>query len=91
MNRVEAAQKSASKVFGTVHGPLLPKVICDHGKGIYLFDQDGKKYIDFSGGPMAVSIGHGDKRIRDAVVEQMNKVSFFFRGFWLNEPLLALA
>jgi adenosylmethionine-8-amino-7-oxononanoate aminotransferase len=90
-NRVEAAQKSASKVFGTVHGPLLPKVICDHGEGIYLFDQNGKRYIDFSGGPMAVSIGHGETRVRDAVVEQMNKVAFFFRGFWLNEPLLALA
>jgi len=90
-SRVEAAQKLASKVFGTVHGPLVPKVICDHGEGIYLFDQNGKRYIDFSGGPMAVSIGHGDKRVRDAMVEQMNKVSFFFRGFWLNEPLLALA
>jgi len=90
-SRVEAAQKLASKLFGTVHGPLVPKVICDHGEGIYLFDQNGKRYIDFSGGPMAVSIGHGDKRVRDAMVEQMNKVSFFFRGFWLNEPLLTLA
>jgi len=89
--RIVHAQKLASKVFGTVHGPLLPNVICDHGKGIYLYDQDGKKYIDFSGGPMAVSIGHGDMRVRDAMVEQMNKVSFFFRGFWLNEPLLELA
>ena len=89
--RVEQAQKLSSMVFGTVHGPLMPKVICDRGEGVYLFDQDGKKYIDFSGGPMAVSIGHGDTRVRDAMVEQMNKVSFFFRGFWLNEPLLALA
>jgi len=90
-NRLETAQKLAGKLFGTVHGPLVPKIICDHGEGIYLFDQNGKKYIDFSGGPMAVSIGHGDKRVRDAMVEQMDKVSFFFRGFWLNEPLLALA
>jgi len=90
-DRVEKAQKLAGKVFGTVHGPLQPKAICDRGEGIYLFDQDGKRYMDFSGGPMAVSIGHGDKRVRDAMIEQMNKVSFFFRGFWLNEPLLALA
>ena len=90
-SRVEQAQKLASQVFGTVHGPLMPNVICDRGEGVYLFDQDGKRYIDFSGGPMAVSIGHGDTRVRDAMVAQMNKVSFFFRGFWLNEPLLALA
>ena len=90
-NRIAAAQKLAGKVFGTVHGPLLPQVICDRGEGIYLFDQDGKRYIDFSGGPHVVSIGHGDKRVREAMMGQMEKVSFFFRGFWLNEPLLALA
>ncbi|MAG14592.1 MAG: aspartate aminotransferase family protein [Dehalococcoidales bacterium] len=90
-NRIEAAHKLAGKVFGTVHGSLLPQVICDHGEGVYLFDQDGKRYIDFSGGPHVVSIGHGDKRVREAMMAQMEKVSFFFRGFWLNESLLALA
>ena len=90
-NRIEAAHKLAGKVFGTVHGSLLPQVICDYGEGVYLFDQDGKRYIDFSGGPHVVSIGHGDKRVREAMMAQMEKVSFFFRGFWLNESLLALA
>ena len=90
-NRVEAAQKSAENIFGAVHGSLMPKVICDHGEGIYLFDQNGKRYIDFSGGPHVVSIGHGNKRVKDAMLQQMDKVSFFFRGFWLNEPLIALA
>ncbi|MFC1903362.1 aspartate aminotransferase family protein [Chloroflexota bacterium] len=90
-SRVEKAQKLAGKLFGTVHGPIMPKVICDRGEGIYLFDQDGKRYIDFSGGPMAVSIGHGNKKVKDAMLQQMDKVSFFFRGFWLNEPLMALA
>lgn len=90
-DRLEAAQQKAGNVFGTVHGPLLPQVICDHGEGVYLFDQEGRRYLDFSGGPHVVSIGHGDPRVRDAMMEQMKKVSFFFRGFWLNEPLLALA
>lgn len=89
--RVEAAQKLAGNIFGTIHGPFLPEVICDHGEGIYLYDQDGKRYMDFSGGPHVVSIGHGNKRVREAMMEQMEKVSFFFRGFWLNEPLLTLA
>ncbi|MEE9398841.1 MAG: aminotransferase class III-fold pyridoxal phosphate-dependent enzyme, partial [Dehalococcoidales bacterium] len=88
---METAQRSANRLFGAVHGPLLPKAICDHGEGIYLFDQDGKRYIDFSGGPHVVSIGHGNEKVREAMLEQMKKVSFFFRGFWLNEPLLALA
>ena len=91
LNRLKAAQDSAAKLFGAVPGALLPEVICDRGEGIYLFDQDGKKYIDFSGGPHVVSIGHGNKEVRDAMMRQMEKVSFFFRVFWLNEPLLALA
>lgn len=90
-NRLEAAQKLADNLFGTLHGLLLPEVICDRGEGIYLFDQNGKRYIDFSGGPHVVSIGHGNQRVREAMLAQMNKVSFFFRSFWLNEPLLALA
>ncbi|MFQ5996294.1 MAG: aspartate aminotransferase family protein [Dehalococcoidales bacterium] len=90
-NRLQAAQKLASNVFAMGHGALIPKVICDHGEGIYLFDQDGKRYIDFSGGPHVVSIGHGDQRVIAAMTEQMKKASYFFRGFWLNEPLLALA
>ena len=90
-DRLEAAQKLTSNVFGAIYSPFQPKVICDRGQGIYLFDQNGKRYMDFSGGPHVVSIGHGNKKVREAMMEQMKKVSFFFRGFWLNEPLLALA
>lgn len=47
-----------------------------YGKGVYLFDHDGKKYIDFSSGLMNVNIGHGDQRITEAVIEQMRQVSY---------------
>ncbi len=90
-DRLSRAQEQAGRLFGAVHGALLPRTICERGEGIYLYDQNGKRYIDFSGGPHVVSIGHGDPRVREAMLRQMEKVSFFFRGFWLNEPLLALA
>jgi adenosylmethionine-8-amino-7-oxononanoate aminotransferase len=86
-NRVEVAKQKAGFILGQVHGAIIPDTICDHGEGIYLYDQDGKKYIDFSGGAMVASIGHGDRRVAKAVVEQIEKVSYFFRGFWLNELL----
>ena len=89
--RLIEAQKLGGRVFGTIHGAMVPQVICDHGDGIYLYDQTGRQYIDFSGGPHVVSIGHGNKEVRDAMMRQMEKVSFFYRGFWLNEPLLKLA
>lgn len=47
-----------------------------YGEGVYLYDYDGKRYIDFSSGLMNVNIGHGDQRVTKAVVEQMQQVSY---------------
>ena len=44
--------------------------------GVYLYDYDGKRYLDFSSGLMNVNIGHGDQRVTDAVVKQMQLVSY---------------
>jgi len=47
-----------------------------NGEGVYLYDYDGKKYIDFSSGLMNVNIGHGDQRVTEAVVKQMQEVAY---------------
>jgi len=47
-----------------------------YAKGVYLYDHDDKKIIDFSSGLMNVNIGHGDQRITEAVVKQMQEVSY---------------
>ena len=47
-----------------------------YGEGIYLYDYEGKRYLDFSSGLMNVNIGHGDQRVTDAVVKQMQQVSY---------------
>ena len=47
-----------------------------YGKGVYLYDYDGNRYIDFSSGLMNSNIGHGDQRITQAVVKQMQEVSY---------------
>ena len=47
-----------------------------HAKGVYFYDFDGKKYLDFSSGLMNVNIGHGDQRITEAVTRQMQEVSY---------------
>ena len=46
------------------------------GEGVYLYDYDGKKYLDFSSGLMNVNIGHGDQRVTDAVMKQMQEISY---------------
>lgn len=45
-------------------------------KGVYLYDYNGKRYLDFSSGLMNMNIGHGDQRVTEAVVEQMQKTSY---------------
>lgn len=51
-----------------------------YGKGVYLYDYNDKRYIDFSSGLMNVNIGHADQRITEAVVKQMQQVSYVTPG-----------
>ncbi len=54
----------------------ITPIAVKHAEGVYLYDYDDKRYIDFSSGLMNVNIGHGDQRITDAVVKQMQEVSY---------------
>lgn len=49
-------------------------------KGIYLYDQDDKRYIDFSSQLMNVNIGHGHPKVAEAVQKQMEQFSFVYPG-----------
>lgn len=61
-------------VFYRKLGRVYPLVT--HGKGIYLYDENGKRYIDGSGGALVVNIGHGQKEILQSIVDQMGKMSY---------------
>ena len=54
----------------------IAPIAIKNAKGVYLYDYDGKRYIDFSSGLMNVNIGHGNQRVTDAVVKQMREVSY---------------
>lgn len=54
----------------------IAPIAVKYGEGIYLYDYDGKRYIDFSSGLMNVNIGHGNQRVTDAVVRQMQQVAY---------------
>ncbi len=60
-------------------GGLNP-INASHAKGSYVYDREGKKYLDFSSQLMNVNIGHGDQRITDAVARQMQEVSYVYPG-----------
>ncbi len=54
----------------------IAPIAVKHGEGVYLYDYDDKRYLDFSSGLMNVNIGHGNQRITDAVVKQMQEISY---------------
>lgn len=70
--------------FMPVYGNRLPIAI-ERGKGCYLFDNTGKKYIDFVAGIATNAIGYGDQGFVDHIKEQLNKVCHF-SNLYYNEP-----
>lgn len=61
-------------------------------EGIYLYDQDGKRYIDGSGGSSVVtSIGHGVQAIPQVMFDQAQKFSFYPAHAFTNQAFLDLA
>lgn len=48
----------------------------DHAEGVYFTTADGKRYLDFNSQLMGVNIGHGDKRVLDAIMEQAGKLPY---------------
>ena len=58
-----------------------------HGKGIYLYDKDGKRYIDGCGGAVTASIGHGVDEIADAMYQQAKEVSFAYRSHFSSDAV----
>ncbi len=53
-----------------------PRPMISHGHGVYLWDTEGKRYIDGSGGPLVVNVGHGRQEIVDAIARQAEKAAF---------------
>jgi adenosylmethionine-8-amino-7-oxononanoate aminotransferase len=69
----------------------LPRPTLDRGEGIYLFDMDGKRYIDGSSGAMVSNIGHSNPRVLDAMRRQMDKATFGYRLHFQTEAAEQLA
>lgn len=60
-------------------------------RGVYIWDADGKRYLDGSSGAMVANIGHSNERVLAAMREQMKKATFAYRLHFENEPAEKLA
>jgi len=47
-----------------------------YAKGVYFYDSDDKRYLDFNSQLMSVNIGHGDARVVDAVCKQIRDLAY---------------
>ena len=56
-------------------GKLAP-IPVERAEGVYFWDADGKRYLDFNSQLMGVNIGHGDKRIADAIARQAERLPY---------------
>jgi adenosylmethionine-8-amino-7-oxononanoate aminotransferase len=67
----------------------FPRVVS--GRGVYLFDEDGRRYLDASGGALVANIGHGVEEIADAIARQAREVAYASGLHFTNAPVEALA
>ncbi len=76
-----AALNRAHTLFSwSVQGQLDPIVI-DRAEGVYLYTPEGRRILDFNSQLMSVNIGHGDRRVIDAITEQATKLQFVQPAF----------
>lgn len=57
-------------------------VVIDKGKGVWVWDVEGKKYLDFLSAYSAVNQGHCHPKIINALTEQANKLTLTSRAFY---------
>ncbi|HHV27788.1 MAG TPA: aspartate aminotransferase family protein [Tissierellia bacterium] len=58
-----------------------------YGKGVYLYGEDGKKYMDACSGSAVANIGHGNEEVAKATAEQIKKVAFTHLSRFTNEAI----
>jgi len=62
-------------------------VVFDKGDGVYLYDVEGKKYLDFVSGIAVFALGYNNKEYNDALKEQIDKI-LHTSNYYYNVPAI---
>jgi len=65
-------------------------IVFDRGEGVYLYDLDGKKYLDYVAGIGVFALGYGNKEYNDAVKAQVDKI-LHTSNYYYNVPAIEAA
>jgi taurine--2-oxoglutarate transaminase len=77
---IVAANRANTFFSWSVQGQLDPIAI-DRAEGVYLYTPEGRRILDFNSQLMSVNIGHGDRRVIDAITEQAMKLQYVQPAF----------
>lgn len=65
-------------------------VVFDHGEGVYLYDTDGKEYLDFAAGIAVQAFGYHNEEYGEALKAQVDKL-MHTSNLYYNEPIIRAA
>lgn len=66
------------------------QIVLDHGDGVYLYDLEGKKYLDFVAGIAVFALGYNNKEYNDALKNQIDKL-LHTSNYYYNMPAIEAA
>lgn len=90
MTKQEILQKHKQYLFPSVFNYYAEPLVTDHAHMQYLWDIDGKQYLDFFGGIVTISVGHTNERVTSKIKQQVDKLQHASTVF-PNEAIVALA
>lgn len=73
-----------------IHAYNRYPIVLDYGKDVYLYDTEGKKYLDFGGGIAVCALGYSNKEYKEALKSQIDK-GIHFSNYFYSEPLIQTA
>jgi len=80
MNKNEIIEKQKKYLFSCVSTYYDEPLVVDHAKDQYVYDAEGKEFLDFFGGILTVSVGHCNEKVTKAIDEQLTKFSICRRS-----------
>ncbi len=83
MNQEGYIEKAEADILHTYNRFHL---VLDHGNGVYLYDTDGKEYLDFAAGIAVQALGYGNKEYNDALKVQVDKL-LHTSNLYYNVPI----
>ncbi len=90
MKKQEVLDKHKEFLFSCVANYYEEPLVVDHAQGSYVYDSEGKEYLDFFGGIVTISVGHCHPKVTDAIQKQSAKLQHI-STLYPNEPHVRLA